>query len=61
MVIIVEEPGVMICDAVEPALRQAVAHLDPTTRALASYHLGWTEADGTPRPYACRTCSSRPT
>ena len=33
-------------DAVEPALRAAVGRLDPTTRALASYHLGWTEADG---------------
>jgi geranylgeranyl diphosphate synthase, type I len=36
-------------DAVEPALRAAVDRLDPATRALASYHLGWTEADGTPR------------
>jgi geranylgeranyl diphosphate synthase type I len=33
-------------DAVEPALRAAVARLDPATRAVASYHLGWTEADG---------------
>ncbi|MEU2350943.1 polyprenyl synthetase family protein [Modestobacter sp. NPDC049651] len=36
-------------DAVEPALRAAVDRLDPTTRALSAYHLGWTEADGTPR------------
>ncbi|MGY1708754.1 polyprenyl synthetase family protein [Geodermatophilus sp. SYSU D00758] len=34
---------------VEPALRAAVDRLDPTTRAAAAYHLGWTEADGTPR------------
>jgi geranylgeranyl diphosphate synthase, type I len=33
-------------DAVDPALRKAVARLDPTTRAHASYHLGWTDADG---------------
>jgi geranylgeranyl diphosphate synthase type I len=33
-------------DTVEPALRAAVERLDPATRALASYHLGWTEADG---------------
>jgi geranylgeranyl diphosphate synthase type I len=33
-------------DAVEPALRKAVARLDPTTRAHASYHFGWTDADG---------------
>ena len=35
-------------DAVTPALQAAVARLDPTSRALASYHLGWTDADGNP-------------
>jgi geranylgeranyl diphosphate synthase type I len=34
---------------VEPELRAAVARLDPGNRAIAAYHLGWTEADGTPR------------
>jgi geranylgeranyl diphosphate synthase type I len=33
-----------------PAMEKAVARLDPATRAVAEYHLGWTEADGTPRP-----------
>jgi len=33
---------------VEPALRAAVARLDPTTAAQASYHLGWTDEDGRP-------------
>lgn len=33
-------------DAVEPALRKAVERLDPTSRAQASYHFGWTDADG---------------
>ena len=32
-----------------PALRDAVARLDPLSRAATGYHLGWTEADGTPR------------
>jgi len=32
----------------DPALRCAIARLDPTTRQVASYHFGWTEADGTP-------------
>jgi len=36
-------------DLVTPALKAAVARLDPTTRALTSYHLGWTEADGAVR------------
>jgi geranylgeranyl diphosphate synthase type I len=36
-------------DLVTPSLRAAVDRLDPTTRALASYHLGWCEADGTLR------------
>jgi geranylgeranyl diphosphate synthase type I len=33
---------------VEPALRAAIARLDPTCAAQASYHLGWTDADGLP-------------
>src|SRR5437763_13770862 len=36
-------------DMVEPALRRAVARLDPDSALLAAYHLGWVEADGTPR------------
>jgi geranylgeranyl diphosphate synthase type I len=36
-------------DTVAPAMRAAVGRLDPTTRALVSYHLGWSEADGAPR------------
>lgn len=35
-------------DLVEPALRAAVNRLDPTSRRIAGYHLGWAEADGTP-------------
>jgi geranylgeranyl diphosphate synthase type I len=34
---------------VEPELRDAVARLDPANRAISAYHLGWTEADGSPR------------
>ncbi|MCZ2805411.1 polyprenyl synthetase family protein [Modestobacter sp. VKM Ac-2983] len=34
---------------VQPQLRAAVDRLDPATRDVTSYHLGWTEADGTPR------------
>ncbi|GLY17926.1 polyprenyl synthetase family protein [Kineosporia rhizophila] len=34
---------------VEPAMREAVARLDPANRSITEYHLGWTEADGTPR------------
>jgi geranylgeranyl diphosphate synthase type I len=33
-----------------PAMAAAVERLDPATRAVAAYHLGWTEADGSPRP-----------
>lgn len=33
-------------DLVDPALRAAVDRLDPTSRRLARYHLGWTTADG---------------
>ncbi|HEY0558681.1 MAG TPA: polyprenyl synthetase family protein [Frankiaceae bacterium] len=32
-----------------PAMREALDRLDPTSRALASYHLGWTDAEGRPR------------
>ena len=39
-------------DLVQPALQAAVRRLDPTSRAVASYHLGWTEADGSVRPTA---------
>jgi geranylgeranyl diphosphate synthase type I len=35
---------------VHPALQAAVARLDPASRAISEYHLGWTESDGTPRP-----------
>ncbi|MDX6243514.1 MAG: geranylgeranyl diphosphate synthase, type [Frankiales bacterium] len=35
-------------DLVLPALRHAVSQLDPTTRAQAAYHLGWSDADGRP-------------
>jgi geranylgeranyl diphosphate synthase type I len=35
--------------SVLPAMADAVARLDPATRAAAEYHLGWTEADGSPR------------
>ncbi len=31
---------------VGPALRAAVERLDPTSRLVASYHLGWCDADG---------------
>ena len=33
---------------VAPALRLAVARLDPFTRLVVSYHLGWTDEHGTP-------------
>jgi geranylgeranyl diphosphate synthase type I len=33
---------------VDPALRQAVHTLDPDSRRLASYHLGWTGENGRP-------------
>jgi geranylgeranyl diphosphate synthase type I len=36
--------------SVQPAMEAAVARLDPATRTVAEYHLGWIEADGTPRP-----------
>jgi geranylgeranyl diphosphate synthase type I len=34
---------------VRPALEAALSRLDPLSRAATRYHLGWTEADGTPR------------
>jgi geranylgeranyl diphosphate synthase, type I len=36
-------------DEVMPALRASIARLDPLSLAATTYHLGWTEADGTPR------------
>jgi geranylgeranyl diphosphate synthase type I len=33
---------------VAPALRQAVERLDPFTRLVVSYHLGWSDEHGTP-------------
>ena len=33
---------------VAPALRLAVERLDPFTRLVASYHLGWSDEYGTP-------------
>jgi geranylgeranyl diphosphate synthase type I len=35
-------------ELVEPAMRAAVDRLDETSRHVASYHLGWVEADGRP-------------
>jgi geranylgeranyl diphosphate synthase type I len=35
-------------DLVQPLLREAVARLDVTSRDVASYHLGWTDADRRP-------------
>lgn len=35
-------------DAVTPAMRAVIARLDDTSAAIASYHLGWTDADGIP-------------
>ncbi|WP_115944820.1 polyprenyl synthetase family protein [Amycolatopsis thermalba] len=34
--------------AVLPAMRAAVDRLDPASRAIAYYHLGWTDLDGNP-------------
>lgn len=31
-----------------PAMRQAVARLEPTSRTVASYHLGWSDPQGRP-------------
>jgi len=33
---------------VEPALRKALARLDPWSRHVATYHFGWCDADGRP-------------
>jgi geranylgeranyl diphosphate synthase type I len=35
-------------DAVAPATRAFIARLDETSAAIASYHLGWTDAGGAP-------------
>jgi geranylgeranyl diphosphate synthase type I len=35
-------------DLTGPALRAAVERLDPTNRAIARYHFGWTDAAGRP-------------
>ncbi|MGH3852222.1 MAG: polyprenyl synthetase family protein, partial [Pseudonocardiaceae bacterium] len=35
-------------DAVAPATRAALTRLDETSAAIASYHLGWTDAGGAP-------------
>jgi geranylgeranyl diphosphate synthase, type I len=35
-------------DALAPALRAAIDRLDPTCRAQAAYHLGWSDANGMP-------------
>ncbi|MGQ0774000.1 MAG: polyprenyl synthetase family protein [Pseudonocardiales bacterium] len=35
-------------EVVVPAMREVVARLDDTSAAIASYHLGWTDADGAP-------------
>lgn len=34
--------------AVQPALQAALQRLDPTSRAIAYYHFGWTDLDGNP-------------
>ena len=35
-------------ELVDPALRKALAHLDPPMQRVCSYHLGWTDRDGVP-------------
>ena len=35
-------------EAVRPALQDAVSRLDDSTRAVVSYHLGWSDIDGRP-------------
>jgi geranylgeranyl diphosphate synthase type I len=59
-------------DLVDPALRAAVARLDPTSAAQTAYHLGWVDRDGRPargggkalRPalalLAARACGAEP-
>jgi geranylgeranyl diphosphate synthase type I len=37
-------------EQVTPALRAAVARLDPATRLVASYHLGWCDEQGLAQP-----------
>ena len=36
-------------ELVQPALQRAVAGMSAESARIAAYHLGWTEADGTPR------------
>ncbi|HKS49901.1 MAG TPA: polyprenyl synthetase family protein [Amycolatopsis sp.] len=33
---------------VQPAIREALDRLDPTSRSIAYYHFGWTDLDGNP-------------
>lgn len=35
-------------DLVDPAMRAAIARLDPASQRVAEYHLGWVDADGRP-------------
>jgi len=37
-------------DLAQPLMRAAVGRLSPNISEVVSYHLGWTEADGTPSP-----------
>ena len=37
-------------DLTQPLMRDAVGRLAPSISEVVSYHLGWTEADGTPSP-----------
>ena len=37
-------------DLTQPLMRAAVGRLSPNISEVVSYHLGWTEADGTPSP-----------
>ena len=37
-------------DLTQPLMRDAVGRLSPNISGVVSYHLGWTEADGTPSP-----------
>lgn len=42
------DPAVSNRPDLRMAMQQAVARLDPATAAVAGYHLGWTEVDGSP-------------
>jgi geranylgeranyl diphosphate synthase, type I len=50
----------MARDEVTPALRAAVARLDETTGTISGYHLGWTDAAGTPTPRGAGGKAVRP-